>query len=79
MIIPMEYKATTKEVGEGKSLFKCTKCGTEFHVPADKLAEFGASPDVICADCNAVAEAANEINSDKNNEAADAVKTALGN
>lgn len=79
MVIPMEYKATGKEVEEGKVSLKCTKCGSEFHVPSEKLAEFGASPDVICSDCNAVAEAAADLNADKNKEAADAVKSALGN
>jgi DNA-directed RNA polymerase subunit RPC12/RpoP len=85
MTIPMCYKATTKEVPAGSVIIKCTKCGADFHVPENKLTELGASPDAVCEECAkaddkaAVLNAAAELSADKNAEAADAVKTALGN
>ena len=84
LIIPNQYKATTKEVPSGSVSLKCKSCGTVFHVPSEKLTELGASPDVICETCSssndtsAKLNAVAEMSSEKNDEANKAIESALG-
>lgn len=84
MLIPSKYVIENgKETPEGTVKMKCSICQKEFAIPAAEAAkDFSLMKSHVCENCGNEADkitAVESVNEMKSNDAADIVKTALGN
>lgn len=84
MLIPSKYAIESgKETPEGTVSMKCSICQKQFTIPAEEAAkDFSLMKSHVCEDCGKEADkiaAVESVNEMKSNDAADTVKTALGN